>query len=217
MYELDLMNENMIEKWNQSNISFELVFRFSRARVCTDGGGRRPRSWNFEPVWEWLSWGYMKTNEVSKVWRAAHWLLRIARAGKKRCLCCASFAAGLLGALLQCCISNPTPTYLCDVAHRIGLASAPLRGGLCFGRHWQHAFITSPLQISMLARARQLALAPGAHELLLCIEWRHYHCPGLALWHRFGLIMPCGRINSRRDSVGEGREGDEKAERGEHK
>lgn len=58
------------------------------------------------------------------------------------------------------------------------------------------------LQINMLACTELLAVAPGAPELLLCIEWRYYHCPDLALWQRLGLIILCGGINSQHNSLG---------------
>lgn len=66
-------------------------------------------------------------------------------------------------------INNPIPSYLFDVAYRIAVTAALLRGQLCSGRVTGRIYHKS-VQISMLACAEQLALAPGAPELLLCIE-----------------------------------------------
>ena len=92
------------------------------------------------------------------------------------------------------------PSFLFDVAYRIGLAAAPLRGGLCSAGVTASIYHKSP-QISMLACAGRPGLAPGAPELLLCIEWKHYHWPDSVLWHWLRLIIPCRRINSRSNSL----------------
>lgn len=121
--------------------------------------------------------------------------------GWKIRLCRYSHTYGRLCVAYKYHINNPTPSYLFDVAYRIGLAAALLWGWLC-SEGMTACIYHKSLQISMLARSEQLALAPGAPELLLCIEWRHYHCPDLPLWHRLGLIIPCGRINSQHNSLG---------------
>lgn len=66
-------------------------------------------------------------------------------------------------------INNPTSSYLLDVAYRNSLSAALLRGRLCSAGMTAYIYHKS-LQISMLARTEQLALAPGALELLLCIQ-----------------------------------------------
>ena len=160
--------------------------------------------------------GDMKTNEVSEPCRSCAGLLRAVRVRVfvSHCLqtrvCTCIQTCHVLRAAWTTCIYNPPPSYVFDVAYRIGLAAALLRG--CSAGMTARIYHKS-LQISMLARTEQLAPAPEAPELLLCIEWRHYHRPDLALWHRLGLIIPCGRINSQRRSLGGGRSGEKKARR----
>lgn len=109
---------------------------------------------------------------------------------------------------MENCRNNPAASYLFEVAYQDVICAALLRGRHCSAGMTVYNYNTSAW-VSMLAHTEELAPTPEAPELLLCIHCGHYHCPDVTLWHRLGLIIPCGKINSLRCSVGKRLEGEQ--------